>query len=76
MPTDKRTERAARHAALGDRASMAFLGTFVAAGQGADVAVGTDTELGRISKMLHGSEHNLIAGAPTGFTNDRDSGKH
>jgi len=56
MPADKRTEGVARDASLGDRASMAFSGTFVAAGQGAGVAVGTgtDTELGRISTMLHG----------------------
>jgi len=41
-------------APLGDRSSMAFSGTFVAAGQGSGVAVGTgiDTELGHISTLL------------------------
>jgi magnesium-transporting ATPase (P-type) len=41
-------------AALGDRASMAFTGTLVAAGQGWGVAVstGADTELGRISALV------------------------
>jgi magnesium-transporting ATPase (P-type) len=41
-------------AALGDRTSMAFSGTFVVAGQGLGVATATGlgTELGRISAML------------------------
>ncbi|MEX2035583.1 MAG: HAD-IC family P-type ATPase [Xanthobacteraceae bacterium] len=41
-------------AALGDRTSMAFSGTFVVAGQGLGVAVATGlgTELGHISAML------------------------
>ena len=41
-------------AALGDRSSMAFSGTLVAAGQGVGVVVGTGaaTELGRISALL------------------------
>lgn len=47
-------------ATLGDRSSMAFSGTFVAAGQGAGVVVATggDTELGRISGLL-GAVENL-----------------
>jgi magnesium-transporting ATPase (P-type) len=42
------------NAELGDRASMAFSGTFVAAGQGSGVAIGTGaaTELGRISTLI------------------------
>jgi magnesium-transporting ATPase (P-type) len=42
------------NAPLGDRASMAFSGAFVTAGQGAGVAIGTGTktELGRISALL------------------------
>jgi magnesium-transporting ATPase (P-type) len=41
-------------AVLGDRSSLAFSGTFVAAGQGAGIAVGTGakTELGRISELI------------------------
>lgn len=43
-------------ALLGDRASMAWSGTLVAAGsaEGVVVATGTDTELGRISHLLAG----------------------
>jgi magnesium-transporting ATPase (P-type) len=54
VPTDKHVEPAAPGAALGDRASMAFSGTFVTAGHGAGVvvAVAGRTELGRISAML------------------------
>jgi magnesium-transporting ATPase (P-type) len=39
---------------LGDRQAMAYSGTFVAAGQGAGIAVatGTQTELGQISTMV------------------------
>jgi magnesium-transporting ATPase (P-type) len=42
--------------ALGDRMNMAFAGTFVSAGQGRGVVVGTgvDTELGRIVRLLEG----------------------
>jgi magnesium-transporting ATPase (P-type) len=47
-------------AALGDRSSMAFSGTMVAAGQGAGIAVATGvaTEIGRISVLL-GDVHQL-----------------
>ncbi len=46
------------NAALGDRKSMAYSGTMVAAGQGAGVAVATglDTEIGHISTLLSGVE--------------------
>jgi calcium-translocating P-type ATPase len=54
VPVDKDTTAAAADAALGDRHSMAFSGTFVASGSGAGVVVGTGsaTELGRISTLL------------------------
>ncbi|WP_244670570.1 cation-transporting P-type ATPase [Rhodoplanes elegans] len=45
-------------AALGDRQSMAYAGTFVVAGQGQGIAVATglDTEIGHISSMLRSVE--------------------
>ncbi|MBW7946455.1 MAG: HAD-IC family P-type ATPase, partial [Sphingomonadaceae bacterium] len=45
-------------AALGDRRSMAFSGTLVAAGQGVGVVVetGSRTQIGRISRMLQSVE--------------------
>jgi magnesium-transporting ATPase (P-type) len=54
MAVEKSIEPIAADAALGDRTSMAFSGTFVAAGQGAGVAVATaaSSELGRISALL------------------------
>ncbi len=54
VPVEKSTPPVKSEAALGDRSSMAYSGTFVAAGQGVGVAVGTGigTELGRISKLL------------------------
>ncbi len=54
LPADKDTRPVAADAALGDRKSMAYSGTFVSAGQGLGLAVGTglDSELGRISKLL------------------------
>jgi magnesium-transporting ATPase (P-type) len=54
VPVDKQVEAAPAGSDLGDRTSMAFSGTFVAAGQGAGVVVATatKTELGRISGML------------------------
>jgi magnesium-transporting ATPase (P-type) len=54
VAVEKQTEPVVQQAALGDRTSMAFSGTFVAAGQGAGVAVSTavQTELGRISTLL------------------------
>jgi len=60
VPVEKKLERVERAAPLGDRTSMAFSGTFVAAGQGAGVVVATGghTELGRISSLL-GAVENL-----------------
>ena len=54
VPVDKSNERVAENAALGDRTSMLFSGTFVAAGtgRGVVVATGADTQIGRISGML------------------------
>jgi len=54
IAVDKAIAPVAAGAALGDRTSMAFSGTLVAAGQGVGVATGTGvaTELGRISALL------------------------
>ena len=54
VPSEKATEAAAADASLGDRASMAFSGTLVTAGQGTGVVVATgpSSELGRISALL------------------------
>ncbi len=54
VPVDKALAPVTKDAPLGDRFSMAFSGTFVAAGQGIGVAVATGpaTELGRISGMI------------------------
>ena len=51
---EKSTEPVENDAELGDRASMAYSGTVVTAGQGTGVvvAIGDDTEIGRISGML------------------------
>lgn len=58
VASDKQTEAVAANVPLGDRYSMAFSGTLVAAGQGRGIVVttGTDTELGRISHLLTGVE--------------------
>ncbi len=54
VPVDKGTEAVGERTDLGDRRSMAFSGTLVAAGQGTGivVATGTGTEIGRISGLL------------------------
>jgi magnesium-transporting ATPase (P-type) len=54
VPVEKGAAPVDVNAVLGDRAPMAFSGTFVAAGQGLGVivATGLQTELGRISAML------------------------
>jgi magnesium-transporting ATPase (P-type) len=54
VPVDKSAAPVARTAALGDRTSMLFSGTLVAAGAGRGVvaATGADTQIGRISGML------------------------
>ncbi len=55
VPADKATGEVAGDADLGDRSSMAFSGTVVAAGSGLGVVTGTgsETEIGRITSMLH-----------------------
>ena len=54
VPVDTAAAPVPADAPLGDRLSMAYAGTLVAAGQGAGVVVetGADTEIGRISGML------------------------
>ncbi len=54
VPVDKDTAPVTQGTALGDRSSMLFSGTLVAAGAGRGVvaATGADTQIGRISGML------------------------
>ncbi len=54
VPAEKTEAPVAADAPLGDRVSMAFSGTLVAAGQGAGVVVATGekTEIGRISALI------------------------
>ncbi len=54
VAAQKRAEPVAEDAQLGDRASMAYSGTLVAAGQGAGVVVatGAETQIGRISRLI------------------------
>ena len=54
VPADKRVEPLPEDTVLGDRANLAFSGTSVSAGTGLGVviAVGKDTEIGNINKML------------------------
>jgi magnesium-transporting ATPase (P-type) len=54
VPSDKKAEPVDANAGIGDRRSMAYSGTLVAAGTGLGVvtATGAGTELGRISRMM------------------------
>ena len=54
VPVDKVTDPVAADAPIGDRHSMAYSGTLVAAGtgRGVIVATGAETEIGRISGLL------------------------
>lgn len=54
VASDKSSEPVSEEVPLGDRTSMAFSGTLVAAGQarGLVTATGTHTEIGKISQML------------------------
>jgi magnesium-transporting ATPase (P-type) len=54
VPVDKLGDAVAAEASLGERTSMAYAGTVVAAGQGSGlvVATGLATEIGHVSKLL------------------------
>jgi magnesium-transporting ATPase (P-type) len=54
VPADKGTDAVPDNATVGDRENMAFSGTMVVSGRatGVVVATGSDTELGRINKLL------------------------
>src|SRR5262245_50755115 len=54
VPVDKTTDAIAENATVGDREGMAFSGTLIAAGRatGVVVATGSETELGRINRMM------------------------
>jgi magnesium-transporting ATPase (P-type) len=54
VPVDKSPAPVGAEAPLGDRSSVAFSGTLVAAGRGAGVVVatGADTEIGRVSALV------------------------
>jgi magnesium-transporting ATPase (P-type) len=56
VPADKSTEAVSAKATVGDRESMAFSGTMVVSGRatGVVVATGSETELGRINRLLAG----------------------
>ena len=58
VPVDKGTAPVAQEASLGDRTSMLFSGTLIAAGTGRGLVTGTGahTQIGRISGMLAGVE--------------------
>ncbi|HHO75206.1 MAG TPA: cation-transporting P-type ATPase [Deltaproteobacteria bacterium] len=61
LPVEKNTQPVAAETGVGDRLSMVYSGTIVSAGRGTGVvtATGTDTELGRINKMI--SEVEILA---------------
>src|SRR5262245_15978443 len=54
VPVDKTTDPVAENATVGDREGMAFSGTLIVSGRGTGVVVATasETELGRINRML------------------------
>lgn len=58
VPVDKTIAPVSRDATLGDRSCMAFSGTMVSYGQGTGVvvAIGMETELGKVSALLAGVE--------------------
>jgi len=55
LASEKHTEPVAADTPIGDRACMAFSGTWVTSGRGTGVvtATGVDTEMGRINRLLH-----------------------
>jgi len=58
VPVDKATDPVDAQAGIGDRSSMAFSGTVVAAGSGTGIvtSTGQDTEIGHITTMLEDVE--------------------
>lgn len=58
VSSEKNTDALEEDALLGDRANMAFSGTTVSAGtaKGIVVAVGADTEIGKINRMMNETE--------------------
>jgi magnesium-transporting ATPase (P-type) len=56
VPAEKGTDAVSENASVGDRESMAFSGTMVVSGRatGVVVATGSETELGRINRLLTG----------------------
>jgi magnesium-transporting ATPase (P-type) len=58
VPSAKQTDPVAAEAALGDRSSLAFTGTIVAAGAGLGVVIATGdaTEVGRIGRAMRETE--------------------
>src|SRR5262244_2727896 len=54
VPVGKSIDPVAENATVGDRAGMAFSGTLIASGRGTGVVVatGSETELGRINRMM------------------------
>ncbi len=58
VPVDRTSDAVDEDAALADRKGMVYSGTLVTAGEarGLVVAIGSDTELGKISTMLEGVE--------------------
>jgi magnesium-transporting ATPase (P-type) len=56
VPIDKTTAAVAERATVGDREGMAFSGTLVSSGRGKGivVATGSETELGRINRLMAG----------------------
>ena len=61
MPVTKSVDPVPVDAPLGDRSSMLFKGTAITQGSGVGVVVGTgmDTELGRISSLVHQADGDL-----------------
>lgn len=59
VPSEKHTQQLEEDTMLGDRYNMAFSSTTVSAGTatGVVVAIGSDTEIGKINQMIHETEN-------------------
>ncbi|MDQ5912880.1 MAG: hypothetical protein QG659_302, partial [Patescibacteria group bacterium] len=59
--SDKSTEIIPHNSALGDQKNMIFSGTYVASGtgEGVVIAIGSDTQIGKIATMVEGIEAEL-----------------